>query len=52
MPGWLWKMQRRIDYHDPCGFHLDPRDFHFGPRDFHFNPTGYSKLDTESDNGC
>jgi hypothetical protein len=45
-------MQRRIDHYCPCGFHLDPRDFHFDPRDFHFNPTGYSKLDTESDNGC
>jgi hypothetical protein len=45
MPGWLWKMQRRIDHYCPCGFYLDPRDFHF-------DPTGYSKLDTESDNGC
>jgi hypothetical protein len=45
MPGWLWKMQRRINHHGPCGFHLDPRDFRF-------NPTGYSKLDTESNDGC
>jgi hypothetical protein len=45
MPGWLWEMQRRIDQHGPCSFHLDPCDFHF-------NPTGNSELDTQSDGGC